>query len=100
MGPRVQEGDAVSAESLSARISALAKKLRLPLHKVSLRADLDPSTLRKALKRKTKIRPVKLRGVARVLKVPYLHLLFEQEDVTSAELQEYLDWSAAQKPAP
>lgn len=100
MGPRVQEGDAVSAESLSARISALAKKLGLALHKVSVRADLDPSTLRKAQKMGTKVRPDNLRGVARVLEVPYLHLLFEQEDVTSADLQEYLNWSPAQKLAP
>jgi hypothetical protein len=80
----------MSAASLAALVSRLVSERGLPLYVVSLKADLDPTTLDKAFARGTKLRPESLKGVARVLRRPFLELLFEQEDVTADDLDTFL----------
>ncbi len=89
MGTGIASSDPVSATSLRAMVEALANDRRMPLYELSLKADLDPSTLPKAFNRGHKLRPQSLRDIARVLEVPFLQLLFEQEDISVQELQEF-----------
>jgi len=80
----------MSVAAVAEVIKAAAAEQGLKLYVVSLKADLDPTTLPKALQRGTRLRPDALRRIAKVLGRPFLEFLFVQEDVTRDELESYV----------